>query len=588
MTLATPSITTRRDSPRRVGTITVLRRALTQVWASFDTAPIGRRVPGTVPLALLAALIVVGAAIFTTSTGWAFAFADAQSHLTIARRIFDSLAPGFTQLGTVWLPLPNLLLIPFTASLALWSSGWGAALLGAICLAGTVASCYRIAARVGLGRAGRLTVALVLMTNPSLVYVHTTGLSEPVLILFLSACVAGLASWATGPRPMSAGEMMVFCGLPAAGAVLSRYEGWAMIASGAMFIAIVVWRRRRPARLREIAKLIGAFLLWPAVGVVWWLSYNFVVYGDALEFMRGPYSAAALQAPVADAGLLAYQGHLGLTLWSYHWAIIGTAGAVTLTFAAIGLVVITVRRGLDDRALIVLLLATGWAFSLLSLYLGQTHMNNMHTLPQGWWNNRYALVSLPWLAMLVAVLVDQLRAWARTARKRLLPNSVRGGWAEPAATATLVVVLLALGGQGVWMLTDPPAHSAVLAEGQQYLEIKAMNGTDAAAAYLGEHYDGGRILMDESAAGNAILPQIGLPLREYVNRSTGELFDAALFDPAAHAEWLFYSTAPAPQLSSAAVADLVYARLLEDPAVATRYETVFSSGDFVIARRVAS
>ena len=582
----------RRDGARGLRALAELARGLRALWASFEAAPQGRRVPGTVPLALIGAVVVLGAAVFATSTGWALAFPDAQSHLTIARRIFDSLTPGFTQLGTVWLPLPNILLIPFTAWLPLWASGWSAALLGAICMAGTVGACYRIAAHVGLGRAGRLTVVLLLVTNPSFVYVHTTGLSEPVLILFLSSAAAGLASYALVSRPMSAGETMVFCGLPAACAVLSRYEGWAIVMSGALFIAIVAWRRQRGRsqreRLRLIVKSIAAFLLWPGVAAAWWLSYNFVVYGDPLEFMRGQYSAASLQAPVSESGLLAYKGHLGLTLWSYHWAIIGTVGAVTLLLAAAGLALLIVRNGLDDRALAVLVLATGWAFSLLSLYLGQTHMNNMHTLPQGWWNNRYALVSLPWLAMLAAVLVDALHGWAARARARSRPDRLRGGWGEPAAAATLALLLLALVAQGAWMLAAPAARSAVLAEGAQYLGIKDRAGTDAAAAYLREHYDGGYILMDESAAGNAILPQIGIPLREYLNRSTGELFDAALANPAGHAEWLFYTTADAPQLSSASVADLVYERLLQDPAAAVAYETVFSTGHFVIARRLGA
>ena len=43
-------------------------------------------------------------------------FGDAESHLNIARRIIDSRTPGYGQLGTVWLPLPHLLVLPFVAS----------------------------------------------------------------------------------------------------------------------------------------------------------------------------------------------------------------------------------------------------------------------------------------------------------------------------------------------------------------------------------------------------------------------------------------------------------------------------------------
>ena len=34
---------------------------------------------------------------------------DARGHLIVARRIFDSVTPGWQQIGAVWLPLPHLL-----------------------------------------------------------------------------------------------------------------------------------------------------------------------------------------------------------------------------------------------------------------------------------------------------------------------------------------------------------------------------------------------------------------------------------------------------------------------------------------------
>src|SRR5438067_11788130 len=34
---------------------------------------------------------------------------DARAHLVVARRIADSITPGWQQIGAVWLPLPHLL-----------------------------------------------------------------------------------------------------------------------------------------------------------------------------------------------------------------------------------------------------------------------------------------------------------------------------------------------------------------------------------------------------------------------------------------------------------------------------------------------
>src|ERR1700720_3061972 len=52
-------------------------------------------------------------------------YGDAVAHVNIARRVFDSRTPGLLQLGTVWLPLPHLLMIPFLLFDSAWQSGIG-------------------------------------------------------------------------------------------------------------------------------------------------------------------------------------------------------------------------------------------------------------------------------------------------------------------------------------------------------------------------------------------------------------------------------------------------------------------------------
>ena len=52
-------------------------------------------------------------------------YGDAVAHINIARRVFDSLTPGLLQVGTVWLPLPHLLMIPFIFFHSLWQNGAG-------------------------------------------------------------------------------------------------------------------------------------------------------------------------------------------------------------------------------------------------------------------------------------------------------------------------------------------------------------------------------------------------------------------------------------------------------------------------------
>lgn len=536
-----------------------------QAWESLGRPVTGRQVPGTVVVLVVALLVGFVACLVTTSSGINLAYADTQSHLAISRRIIDSKSPGFTQLGTVWLPIPSLVLIPFAQSLWLWHTGWAAGLLGMICLAGTACGVYRISARVGHLRAGRITAVLLVLANPGVLYSFSTAMTEPVLIVTMVACFSGLAHWVTSRRSLSAGEMMVFSGLPAAAATLSRYEGWVLVFGGTVVVLIVAWRRKRS--FFYAVKMACAFGILPLVAIVWWLVYNFAVYSNPLEFMNGQYSAANLQKAVADAGLLAYQGNAGLTLWTYNWAVLETSGLVTVALGLAGALVLAWRRGISDDALVIWLMIVSYAFSLLSLYLGQTHMNNDHTLPTNWWNNRYALSVLPFLAVLAAVLVDALRRLPRV------------------GVGALGLVLVLLGAQTAWWAQNLD-RNAVIAEASGYVQLKEASGATAAARFLGEHYDGGGVLMDESAAGNALLPEIGIPLAEYYNRSTGELFDEALADPVTHAKWVFVTTADAPELSETGVADLVYDSLTRDSTFDTRYRPVFEQGIYVVYERL--
>src|SRR6185369_3120442 len=74
---------------------------------------------------LVASLLSVAAFVYYWHSGELLLYGDAVAHLNIARRIIDSRTPGLLQLGTVWLPLPHLLMLPFVAFRWLWQTGIG-------------------------------------------------------------------------------------------------------------------------------------------------------------------------------------------------------------------------------------------------------------------------------------------------------------------------------------------------------------------------------------------------------------------------------------------------------------------------------
>ena len=77
-------------------------------------------------------------------TGSTLYSGDAEAHLDIARRIIDSRTPGWSQIGTTWLPLPHLLMIPLVRNDWMWITGLAGAIVSGVSI--TIAAAFLFAA----------------------------------------------------------------------------------------------------------------------------------------------------------------------------------------------------------------------------------------------------------------------------------------------------------------------------------------------------------------------------------------------------------------------------------------------------------
>src|SRR3954464_6803691 len=83
-------------------------------------------------ISIFATLFSVTSIVLAYHAGTILAYGDAESHLNIAKRVVDSLTPGFGQLGGIWLPLPHLLLAPFVSNDFLWRTGLAGSIVSGI------------------------------------------------------------------------------------------------------------------------------------------------------------------------------------------------------------------------------------------------------------------------------------------------------------------------------------------------------------------------------------------------------------------------------------------------------------------------
>ena len=459
------------------------------------------RLPFSELLICLACVTALSAAFvfFCQRRGYTLYYGDASAHVNIARRVVDSRRPGYEQLGTVWLPLPHVLMLPFVKRDKWWRSGLAGAIPAAAFFVAGAVFLYAAVRRATGSRAGALTAAAVLALNPNLLYLQATPMTEPIFLGCFAATVFFCVRFQESPQ-----SWCVLCaGVAALAGTLTRYEGWFVIPFFALFFLT--------AGSLKHTLLFGAIA---SLGPLYWLGHNFYLYSDPLEFYRGPYSAQAIYTRALAQGLKPYPGdHDWHEAWTYYKEAMQLAmGRPLLWIAPLGGVLAVLRK--SARPL--LLLALPIPFYLASLHSGGTPIFVPKLYPFTYYNTRYALAALPAFAAAAGIVAA---AWPAP-------------WLRAVTAASLLAVCL-----GGWVL-HPGVESWICWKESQVNSEGRRQWTSQAAAFFRKNYGRGDGVLTASGDVTAIYREAGIPLRE--NLSDGPQFEGAVARPDvfSHEKWV--------------------------------------------------
>jgi len=473
-------------------------------------------------VALVAGALSVAFYAWYASQGQILAYEDSLGHLVIARRVVAGLTPGLGQLGYVWLPLNHMLMLPLIWDDWLFHTGLAGSLPS---MAAYVLSCvylYRFGRLLFDSRAAGWAAALVLMLNPSVLYMQATPMSELDLIAAAILALYYVALWA---RTLAAADLMKAAIATAAGTLI-RYDAWPLALILFVMVVYIAWRRRGRAYAESSALAFGVLGF---SGCVAWVLYNWAIFHDPLYFMHGPYSSRNQQLDLqSNQGLPTYH-NLGLSLKTYGIVSVDTIWWPLAGLALVGLLLLLVRSRLRAPTLAAYATLVPFAFNWLSLVLGMSVIQTPEIEFDGlrtFFNERYGMMMIPAVAVLLAFLV---------ARKRLLLPLVLGLCAFFAVSSSFFGIPYAL---------EDPLHGAVSAQ-----SLTRQQEAD----WLAAHYQGGSILISNRPT-DAMVFAAGVPDQAFVSESNKPDFYIALAHPETSVTWIVLD-------STGAFHDPVYANL---------------------------
>lgn len=475
---------------------------------------------------MVAALLSVLAFGYCFPRNLLLLYGDAVAHLHIARRIFDSLNPGIRQIGSVWLPFPHLLMMPFAASMAWWQNGIAGAIPSMACYVLSVAGLWRLS-RYWLRPAGAVVTTLFFALNPGLLYMQTTAMNEPLFLcqmiwsaLFLTAFLRGLG--AENHKP--SGRSLVACGIVLVTAVYTRYDAW-IFAAIAWLIAITALGRARAWKTRAG----GAFVLFTAMLVaapVLWFAWNARQYGDWLDFMRGPYSAKAIELRTASPGAPMYPGWHSVPVAALYFLKTAELGVVSARWANLLFVLIvagTILAILSWRKRCLapmLLLWLPLPFYAYSIAYGSVPIFIPLWWPHSFYNTRYGMEMLPIFALSLGFLV----AW--------LISRAESRWPRHAQLILLAAIVVIMADTAALLRATPLVLGEAIANSRTRVPFEA-----AYARALNQLPPEGPILVWTSDHIGAF-QRAGIPLRRTINETDYYQWKAALAHPAQAAQFV--------------------------------------------------
>jgi len=443
-----------------------------------------------------------------------FYYGDAVSHLVIARRIIDWIQPGFVQIGSVWLPMTHVLLLPFVASDFLFRTGLAGTIVSGVSTAVTTVALFKILRfHFDSTRAGFLGASLFVL-NPSVIYIGTVAMMEAPFMMFFVLSLYYFQQWFHSETLWKQYRNIMKCALAISGATLTRYEGWILPVASVFILAMImtIVQKERWAPRREA--FLSVAVTYSSLGMITWIVWNVAIFRDPLYFANAPYYSAAQQALVRD-----YRQHLFLQPLNSVSIMLNVAGdmygSLVVMLAILGVAAALLsawrKRRLSYSLLVLVLFLSPLIANYAALVQGS---GEIYPVAHGYFNGRYLVFAAPFIAYASTSLV----MFVAERRTKVL---------------TLAVTILVIGAYGANFQSQFFSPSATVAMSGTVLPYDYQYQVSLATGKeIGGVFPGGRVVMYTTAQeGQEMMISSGLPLKDFIDVNAGAYWRASESQP---------------------------------------------------------
>lgn len=445
--------------------------------------------------------------------GLGLAYNDARSHLDIGRRVVENLKPGIAQLGSVWLPLNHVLMIPLIWNDFMWHSGLAGAIWSMISYVATAIIIYKFLEKLNCGPLARIIGVIVFAANLNILYLQSTAMTELLLLGTMTAGTYYLLLWAKDQTILNLLKASFWIML----STLVRYDGWFLLLFATAIVAIITFVKKGKdliGRYRQTEGVMVLFLTLGALGIFLWIIWNWAIFKDPLYFALGPFSAHTQQQQLLQAGNLATKGNIVLSTKTYFYALFYNSYTLPVIFATVGALALWLNKKISTSVKIATsALLAPLAFNIVALYLGFSVLFIQGIAGNTWFNVRYGIMLAPTIAIFLGYLVDRFK------------------------DLRYLVIFLTILVLGVSLVNGDAVTIDDARVGSSQKNVSEVAG------WLNKNAkDQPGFILISVASHDAIIFSSGLPMSKFIHEGTGAYWKSATTSPDHWARWIIMRT----------------------------------------------